>query len=336
MMRFRYLPFMLILILLLFWSFRDNNVTIELKSENQIILRLADPLNPNYPATKGCMEFARLVEERTHGRIKIRIFDNGELGNESSVIEQVQFGGIDIARVKPILLSEYLKRYNVLFIPYIYRDEEHMWRVLNGKIGIDFSNELLKEKFVMLCWYDVGKCGFYNSKRAIRSTDDFQGLKLGIPKSLLMMDFISSLGAIPVPLESDNNFGEIQNRTIDGAESSLVLYYLMKYYEIAKFYTIDTQSCIPEILVASRVSLMQLTKKEQEIIKNAAMDSVNYVTKELLKKEREALEVLEKSGVTVTSFGKIQNQKMRQKMLSIVQGFAMEETRLFREVQESY
>ena len=81
---------------------------------------------------------------------------------------------------------------------------------------------------------------------------------------------------------------------------------------------------------------MQLTKKEQEIIKNAAMDSVNYVTKELLKKEREALEVLEKSGVTVTSFGKIQNQKMRQKMLSIVQGFAMEETRLFREVQESY
>ena len=334
MMRFRYWPFVLILVSLLFWGYRDTNVTIEPKPENQIILRLADTLDSNFPSTKGCIEFARLVEERTYGRVKVRIFDKGELGNESSVIEQVQFGGIDIARVKPILLSEYLKKYNVLFLPYVYRDEGHMWKVLNGKIGVDFSNELLKEKFVMLCWYDVGKCGFYNTKRVIKSVADFKGMRLGIPKSRLMMDYILNLGAIPVPLETTNTFGELENCTIDGAESSLALYYLQKYYEIARFYTIDTQSCIPEILVASRVSLMQLTKKEQEIIKNAAMDSVNYAKDVLEEKQHEILALLEKEGVMVTTFEKSQNQQMRQNMKSISQHFSAEERRLFNKIQE--
>ncbi len=321
--------------LLLSGCFRQY-ASLELKPENQVILRLADTLNSNTPSTMGCIEFARLVEKRSNGRIKVRIFDNGKLGDELSVIEQVQFGGVDIARVKSVLLSEYLNKYNVLFMPNIYRDEAHMWKVLEGKMGTDFSNELLKEKFVMLCWYEVGKCGFYNTKRIIHSSGDFKGLKLGIPKSRLMVDYISSLGAVPVTLESSNLFKELQNHTVDGAECSLVLYYLQKYYEVARFYAIDTQSCIPDILVASRVSMMQLTKKDQEIIINAALESVDFERRVLRKKQQEALAMLRKDGVTITSFDKSQNYQIWQNLRSTLEHLSMEERRLLKQIQDSY
>lgn len=336
MMRFRNLFFMVLMVSLLFFGCRRIPVGLETRSEHQIILRLADTLNANAPSTMRCIEFARLVEERTNGRIQVRIFDDGELGDECSVIEQVQFGGIDIARVKSVLLSEYIKKYHLLFLPYVYRDEEHMWKVLNGKIGVDFSNELLKEKFVMLCWYEVGTCGFYTTKRPIRSLADFKGLKLGIPRSRPMMDYISNLGAIPVTLETPTAFGELQNRTIDGAESSLVLYYLLKTYEVARFYTIDTQSCIPEILVASRVSLMHLSKQDQEIIANAALESFNFERRVLQMKQRQAMAALRKDGVTITSFDKDQNQQMRRNMASIFEHFSLEEQRLLEQILELY
>jgi TRAP-type C4-dicarboxylate transport system substrate-binding protein len=292
-----------------------ENYGLEPKPKDQIILRLADIFTTDYPSTAAGAQFAQLVEKRTKGRIKVRLYENGELGDEQSVIEQTQFGGIDLARVNSALLVEYLHNYQTLLMPSLYRNEGHLREILNGKIGVDFGNELLKEKFVLLCWYETGDYGFYNARKKLETVNDFRGLKFGVPKAQTLRDRISALGGTPVPLETGEVFGQIQTRAIDGAQNNLVLYYLLHHYESVRFYTIDEGCYFPDVLIGSRVSLMQFTKTDQKMIAAAARDSVNFHKKAWQKSYLEAMTQLKRAGVTLT----VLNARQRQKMFRITE-----------------
>jgi len=98
-------------------------------SAKPIVLRLADNQPSGYPTVIGDLEFARLVKERTNGRITIEVYNSGQLGDEKSAIEQVQFGGIDFTRVSISPLSSFNPLLNALQMPYLYRDAAHMWKV---------------------------------------------------------------------------------------------------------------------------------------------------------------------------------------------------------------
>src|SRR4030042_6899084 len=101
----------------------------------QKVLRLAETHPQDYPTTKGDYEFARLVKERTKGRITIEVFHSKQLGEEKAVIEQVQLGAIDFTRVSISPVSAFVKELDALQLPYLYRDAKHMWKGLDGPAG---------------------------------------------------------------------------------------------------------------------------------------------------------------------------------------------------------
>lgn len=93
------------------------------------------------PPLWGHTEFARLVEAETDGRIVIRVVSDGELGDEEEIWKQLKLGGIDFARMSLSPLVDDLPKLNVLFLPYLYRDDTHMWAVLDGEMGEEFLAE---------------------------------------------------------------------------------------------------------------------------------------------------------------------------------------------------
>ena len=139
------------------------------KEAPEYVFSYADNQPEDYPTVQGAKEFAKLVYERTEGRIKIKVFAEGEMGNENEVVEQIQYGGIDFARVSVMMLTDLKPRFNVLQLPYLYRDEKHMWKVLDGEIGEEFKKELEGSGLVALSWYDAGARHFYNSSGPIES-----------------------------------------------------------------------------------------------------------------------------------------------------------------------
>jgi tripartite ATP-independent transporter DctP family solute receptor len=269
-------------------------------AEKQIVLRLAEIHPEDYPTTLGDKEFARLVEERSKGRIKIQVYAGAQLGQEKAVIEQVQFGAIDFARISVSPVSEFAKELNVLQLPYIYRDADHMWKVLEGPIGDDLLKAVDKAKLVGLSWYDAGARNFYNSKKEIKSVSDLKGLKIRVQQSKLMMDMITALGASPTPMDMGEVYSGLQTGVIDGAENNWPSYTSASHNEVAKFYTVDGHTRVPEITVASKSTLDKLSKEDQELIRKAAKDAVKVQKEAWAKTEKESEEKAKASGSKIT------------------------------------
>ena len=251
----------------------------EAEDDELIVLRLAETHGADYPTTQGDYEFARLVEERTDGRIKIEVYPGSQLGEERAVIEQVQFGAIDFTRVSISPLAAFASDFNALQMPYLYRSPAHMWEVLNSEIGDEFLGSLEPARFVGLSWFDSGARSFYNSVRPIKTVADLEGLKIRVQESALMVGLVEALGAVATPMPFGEVYSAIQTGVIDGAENNWPSYYSTSHYEVAGYYTLDEHTRVPEITIASKISMDKLSTADQELIKQAAKDSMAFQIK---------------------------------------------------------
>ena len=261
-----------------------------------IVLRLAETHGADYPTTQGDYEFARLVEERSNGRIKIIVYPDSELGEEKAVIEQVQFGAIDFTRVSISPLAAFSENFDALQMPYLYRNAEHMWKVLNSQLGDDFLESLLPAGFIGLSWFDAGARSFYNSVRPVESVEDLSGLKIRVQESALMVGLVEALGAVATPMPFGLVYSAIQTGVIDGAENNWPSYFSTGHYEVAKYFTIDEHTRVPEITIASKITMDRLTEEDQRLIMKAAKDSMALQINAWKSYEKEAEAAITSNG----------------------------------------
>ncbi len=242
----------------------------------EYVFTYAENQAKDYPTSLGAYRFAELVEERTDGRIQILVKPGAELGDERAVLEQMQFGGIDFARVSLSPLAEIVPQLNILQMPYIYTGSEHMWKVLDGEIGNQFMGFFDDVKLEPLSWYDGGVRNFYTATKPIRSLEDLQGMKIRVQQSVLMMDIIRELGADPLPTAFEDVYSSLQKGEIDGAENSWPSFESEHHYEVARYYTLDEHTRVPEMQLASQITWDKLSKEDQEIIRKCAKESAFY------------------------------------------------------------
>ncbi len=235
--------------------------------------KLAENQPPDYPTTIGDLEFARLVKEGTDGRIIIDVQPGGVLGDEKSVIEAIQMGGIAFARVNAQPLSDFYKPLMVFSLPFIFRDADHQWKVLDGEVGEKVLNDMAAARMVGLAYYDSGSRNIYNSKREIKSPADLKGLKIRVQQSELMMDMIKALGASPTPMPYGEVYTGLQSGVIDGAENNWPSYYSTSHYEVAPYYSLNAHTMTPEVVIVSKAIWDKISPEDQKVIKEAARKS---------------------------------------------------------------
>ncbi len=271
--------------------------------QKPIVLRLAETHPQDYPTTKGDYEFARLVKERSGGRIQIEVYYGSQLGQEKAVIEQVQFGAIDMTRVSISPVASFVPKLNAFQMPYLYRDEAHQWKVLKGDIGKSLLASLEPFGFIGLGWFEAGSRNFYNSKRPITKPEDLKGLKIRVQESELMMGLVSAFGAVPTPMAYGEVYSALQTGVVDGAENNWPSYFSTSHYEVAKYFCLDEHTRVPEIIIGSKISLGRLSKADQDLIKQAAMDAIDYQRAEWAKYEQISIDKVKAGGAQITYIG---------------------------------
>ncbi len=311
---------------------RGNSGPVE--NQPELILRYAENQPEDYPTTQAALDFAQRVEERTDGRVKIAVYSGGELGAEQSVIQQMQFGGIDFARVSISQLAEYVSSLNVLQLPFLYQDADQMWRVLDGAVGDEFLASLDTVDLTGLSWFDAGVRSFYTREK-VTSLAELQGLSLRVQESDMMSEMVSELGAEPVQVVYSQVYAALHNNEIDGAENNWPSYEAMSHYEVAPYFLKDEHTRVPEVQLASIPAMEKLAKLDPSfpgIVRGCARESALTERTLWAAREQEAEQNMLKKGIVVTELSAEEKQKFRDAVRPLYEMFE-EQKKLIERIQ---
>lgn len=331
-MRRRLWPLLCLLLLLCGcgWAEEEQNVPL-------LILRYADNQPVDYPTTKAAEYFAQLVEQRTQGKICVRLYCNGELGDEVQVFKQIQFGGIDLARFSLGTMSDTCPQFEVLALPFLYDDAEHMWRVLDGPIGEKFLTGARQAGVIGLSWFDAGARSFY-TREPIHSLKDLKGLTIRVQESALMTRMVELLGAQYVQIPYNDVYSALQTAKIDGAENNLPSYAATGHYQAARYYLLDEHSRLPEMQVMSTVALDKIAAIDEDyvtIVRQCAKECALYERELWLQEEKAAEELVRDYGCVVTTLTDTQLAEFRQAVQPMYEEYSDEQRVLIQEIRDS-
>lgn len=265
-----------------------------------LVLRMGDNQPENNVAGITDDVFAQLVAEKTDGRITIEVYHNAQLGEETEMIQQIQYGALDFAQCSLSPLAEFADELNVLQLPYLYRDRDHFWKVMDSEIGDYFLASTEANGIIGLAWVDGGARSFYTTKKPVSCAADLAGLKIRVQESSLMMGMIEALGAVPQAMPYADVYSALQTGVIDGAENSFNSYIDVSHYEVAKYFIVDEHTRVPDVIIASTATRDKVSPEDWEIILECAKLAQEDHKDRWAQVDKEAEQKAKDAGCTVT------------------------------------
>ncbi len=287
-MTIKYLPLLLWLILL-------GGCT-ELSDTTS--LKLAHSLDTKHPVHLGMEFMAEKVYEKSEGKMQIEIYPSQQLGTERQCLELLQIGSLAMTKVSAAVMENFAPNIQVFSIPYIFRDREHNFKVLDGEIGKRLLEQSQDFRLRGLTYFDAGLRSFY-SKEPIRSPEDLQDKKIRVQESVTAMNLVRYLGGAPTPISWGELYTALQQGVVDGAENNPPSFYLSRHYEVCKYYTLNEHTAVPDILVIGTEAWKGLTTQEQQWLQEAADEAKIYQRELWRKAEQEALDAVQAAGVEI-------------------------------------
>lgn len=259
----------------------------------------ADTHVSDYPTVQAVERFGQLLSERTNGRLGLKVYAGGQLGNERDTLEVTTFGGLDFNRVNLAPLNSIEPTTRVPSLPFLFESIEHMRTALDSEIGDEILATLEQHGLIGLCFYDSGARSFYNTRGPINTPDDMRGLKLRVPGSDLYVAMVKALGADAVPMPLDEVYQSLSQGVIDGAENNWPSFENGRHYEVATYYSLTRHLLAPEAFVMSKVSWDKLSAEDQAVVRQSAKDSVPYMRTLWDAQVEKSMKVIADAGVEV-------------------------------------
>lgn len=242
-------------------------------ADNPLVLTLAHGLAEVHTVHIAMVQFAEEVNERTGGRIQVKIFPNGQLGSENENLEQLQAGVIAMTKVSAPGLATYNEAYNTFGLPYIFNDTEDFYSIMDSEQMRDFFLSTSEDGFVTLTYFTSGARSFYTKDKAIRTPEDLKGLKIRVQDMKSQTDMMSYLGGTPVAMAYGDVYTSLQTGMIDGTENNETALSTGKHGEVCKVYSVDQHAMIPDVMVMSAKVWEQISPEDQQIILEAAWNA---------------------------------------------------------------
>ncbi|MCB0607486.1 MAG: TRAP transporter substrate-binding protein [Lewinellaceae bacterium] len=262
-------------------------------------LKLAHGLDTTHPVHKGMEFMAKLVAEKSGGKLQIEIYPSQQLGTERQCLELLQIGSLAMTKVSAAVMENFAPNIEVLSLPYIFKDQEHAYHVLDGEIGRKLLRQSEKYWLRGLTYFDAGQRSFYTKTKPVRTPEDLEGLKIRVQESVTAINLMRALGAAPTPISFGELYTALQQGVVDGAENNPPSFYTSRHYEVCKYYTLNEHTSVPDILVIGTIAWNNLTPQEQQWIQEAADEATIYQRKLWQEFEQYSLEQVEKAGVEI-------------------------------------
>lgn len=262
-------------------------------------IKLAHSLDTKHPVHKAMVHLDERLQSISGGKMNVDIYPSGQLGSERELIELLQIGSLGMTKVSASPLEGFVPEMKVFSLPYLFKDNDHLWKVLNSDIG---KNLLVAgEPFLIrgLGYYDAGSRSFYSTKRPVNKPDDLNGMKIRVMNSKTAVSMVNIMGGSATPVSFGELYTALQQGVVDGAENNPPSFYLSRHYEVSKYYTLDEHTSIPDVMLVSKYVWDKLDKQQQSWLQQATDDSVVFQRSLWQAATDDALAAVKAAGVEV-------------------------------------
>ncbi len=255
------------------------------------------------PVHKSMAFLGKRLNELTNGEVSLRLYPNSQLGSQRESMELMQMGAIDMVKSNASELEAFAGAYGAFNLPYIFRDRDHYYRVLQGEVGQDILASSRDRGFIGLTYYDGGSRSFYANK-PIKRPSDLKGMKIRVQPSPTAIEMVELLGGLPTPLAYSELYTALQQGVVDGAENSQLALTKARHGEVAKIFSQDEHTMIPDVLLMSVRSFERLTESQRNALQQAANESRDYMKALWSEEVKKAVDEASKMNVSFVDVDK--------------------------------
>ena len=245
-------------------------------AQQKMVLKATDVHPLGYPTVEAIVRMGAKLEKATGGRYAIQMFPSMQLGGEKEMIEQAQVGALQIARISVGPMGPIVDELNVFNMPFVFRDENHMRKVIDGPIGQEMLAKLTNSsaRLVALGWMDAGTRNVYSDKPVTKPAD-LKGMKIRMMGNPLFVETMNAMGGNGIAMGFNELHQALQTGVVDGAENNEPTLFAQNHYQTpkGKVYSLTGHLIIPEIFVFSKVSWDKLSKADQDLIRKFSREA---------------------------------------------------------------
>jgi tripartite ATP-independent transporter DctP family solute receptor len=268
-------------------------------AQQKMVIRASDVHPLGYPTVEAIVRMGAKLEKATNGRLTLQMYPQMQLGGEKEMIEQAQVGALQIARISVGALGPVIDELNVFNMPFIFRDEAHMRKVIDGPIGGELLEKISANpntRLIALGWMDAGTRNVYANKPVTKPAD-LKGMKVRMMGNPIFVETMNAMGGNGVAMGFNELYSAMQTGVVDGAENNEPTVLAQNHYQVAKVYSLTGHLIIPEMFVFSKVSWDKLSKDDQGLIKKLSREAQFEQRKLWDEKTAKATEELKAKGV---------------------------------------
>jgi tripartite ATP-independent transporter DctP family solute receptor len=245
------------------------------RAQQKIVFKATDVHPLGYPTVEAIVRMGKKLETATQGRLSVQMYPAMQLGGEKEMLEQTQVGAIQICRVSVGPVGTIVDEMNVFNLPFIFRDEAHMRKVIDGPIGQELLEKITNaptSRLVGLGWMDAGTRSVY-ARKAFRTPADLKGQKIRMMGNPIFVETMNAMGGNGISMGFNELYTALQTGVVDGAENNPPTLVTHNHYQISKVYSLTGHLIIPEIFVFSRRTWDGLAKDDQALIKKLSREA---------------------------------------------------------------
>lgn len=260
-----------------------------------VTLKLGHIAEPENPYGQGADHFAKLVKERTKGEVIIQVYPSSQLGNQRDLVEGLTFGTVDMTLTGTAVLGNFIPEVAVFDLPFIFRDIPHAYKALDT-VGMELCKKGEARGMITLAIWENGVRHMTNNKMPIKEPADMKGLKMRVMEQPVYIEMMKVLGASPTPMAMSELYTALQKGVIDGQENPLAHIATKRFYEVQKFISLSAHTYASEPVLISTVAWKKLNKEQQEIVRQAALDTRDWQRDLCRQLEGKFLQTIKDSG----------------------------------------
>ena len=272
----------------------------------------------DHPQGIGAKKFAELVEQKSGGKMKVKVFPGGTLGGEQQVASAMQGGTIEASSMAPAQLVGMIKEFVVLDFPFAFATEREADSVLDGAFGKKLLAKLPEKGLVGLGFMEQGYRSITNSKRPVNKLEDIQGLKIRTIQNPLYIDMLGALGANAVPMAFPELYQAMESKAVDGQENPYATAEASKFYEVQKYFSNTRHIYNPQMMLVGKKFWDQLSADEKKILQDASDEARDYQRKVAREMSEKSRQNLIKNGMQVNDIAPAEIARMRDKVKPVV------------------